>query len=131
MSKTTQLDRTLMEIGYAGAFYGMHSLALDIFDFYQAPNHSFETQTAAVLGKALVLIGQKRNDEAAKEIETFIQHAEQTGETTPAEVMVFLILAYRKAKKHGDRVETLLGELSQIPKEVNHAVHSATQQLAS
>ena len=100
-------DRTIMEIGYLGAFYGMADQARAIFDFYRKEQHSHETQTAAILGETLLLIGRGEYRAAIDLLEDFLEQHENAA----AEVKIFLAFAYKKAKVRADRVKALLSDM--------------------
>ena len=126
---TQSFNRTIMEIGYMGAFYGMRHHAEKIFEFYQMPHHKGTTQMAAILGSAFVLMGKKHYSDAAMKIEDFLERSHKTDITKQEQdcVRIFLALIYKKAKIRADRLVHLLDEVAPLSDEVlddNHTNHN-------
>lgn len=121
-------EKTMMEIGYIGAFYNMRTQAQAIFDFYKKAPRSNDTLLAALLGEVLLLISISNYNAAAEILEKFILRSEAADQEVPAEAKVFLMLVYKKAKKRSDRVKTLLED---IESSGNDTALAAAQELTA
>ena len=124
-----EFSKTLIQIGHLGAFYGMHPLALSIFNFYQMADRDAASKTAALIGRVLVLISKAQYDEAAELMEKFIAQSQQDKQSVASEVKVFLALVYKQAKRRADRVKALLEEVFDSSKGTNNAAYFAAQRL--
>ena len=122
LEKDKAFDRTMMEVAYMGALYGLGDLSREVFDFYiHAPSAS-GARDAARLGKAFSYICQKRDAQAAHLLEGMME--EEGEEDIHEETKALLVLAYKRQKLRGDRVAVLLEDLENLDK--SHPAHAVT-----